>query len=75
MNFIRSLSISSQGFPGTLRSIFANWFCWRGVDGGGGGGEGVSTQKMHISEYVCRTCLKELGIRNGMEIFEKFLAA
>ena len=55
MNFITSLSISSQGFPGTLISIF---------------GGGLVHKKMHISEYVCRTCLKELGIRNGIEIFK-----
>ena len=63
MNFITSSSISSQDFLGTLRSIFANWrtfFC--------------STQKMHISEYVCKTCLKELGILlKYRETFETFL--
>ena len=31
---------------------------------------------MHISEYVCITCLKELGVLlKCMEIFERFLAA
>ena len=35
-----------------------------------------STQKMHISEYVCKTCLKELGILlKCRETFKKFLAA
>ena len=35
-----------------------------------------STQKMHISEYVCKICLKELGILlNCRETFVKFLAA
>ena len=33
-------------------------------------------KKMHISEYVCKTCLKELGILlKCRETFEKFLAA
>ena len=33
-------------------------------------------KKMHISEYVCKTCLKELGtLLKCREIFEKFLAA
>ena len=36
----------------------------------------VAHRKMHISEYVCKTCLKELGILlKCREIFEKFLAA
>ena len=40
------------------------------------GGLFFSTQKMHISEYVCKTCLKELGILlKCRETFEKFLAA
>ena len=35
-----------------------------------------STQKMHISEYVCKICLKELEILlKCWETFEKFLAA
>ena len=34
------------------------------------------TKKMHISEYVCKTCLKNLGILlRCREAFEKFLAA
>ena len=34
------------------------------------------TQKMHISEYVCKTCLQELGILlKFREIFEKFHGA
>ena len=33
-------------------------------------------KKMHISEYVCKTCLKELGILlKCRETFKKFLAA
>ena len=33
-------------------------------------------KKMHISEYVCKTCLKESGILlKWRETFEKFLAA
>ena len=67
MNFITSSSISSQDFLGTLRSIFANCF-WRTFF--------CSTQKMHISEYVCKICLKELGILlKCRETFEQFLAA
>ena len=31
---------------------------------------------MHISEYVCKTCLKELGVMlKCRETFKKFLAA
>ena len=64
MNFITSSSISSQDFLGTLRSIFANCF-WRTFF--------CSTQKMHISEYVCKTCLKELGtFLKCREFFERF---
>ena len=67
MNFITSSSISSQDFPGTLRSIFAKCFWWTFF---------CSTQKMHISEYLCKTCLKELGILlKCRETFEKFLSA
>ena len=67
MNFITLSSISSQDFPGTLRSIFAKCFCNNFC---------CSTQKMHISEYVCQTCLKELGILlKCRETLEKFLAA
>ena len=33
------------------------------------------TQKKHISEYVCKTCLKELGILlKYWETFKKFIA-
>ena len=40
------------------------------------GGQFLSTQKMHISEYPCKTCLKILGILlKCRETFEKFLAA
>ena len=46
-------TFSSQDLPGTLRSIFANCF-WRTIF--------CSTQKIHVSEYVCKTCFKELGI-------------
>ena len=35
-----------KDFTGTLRSIFADYF-WRTF----------GTQKMHISQYVCKTCL------------------
>ena len=55
--------ISFQDFPGTLRSIFVDCF-WRTIV--------WSTQKMHISEYVCKTCIKELGI---LLTFEKIFAA
>ena len=35
-----------------------------------------STRKMHISEYVCKICLKELGVLlKYRETFEKCLAA
>ena len=35
-----------------------------------------STQKMHISGYVCKICLKELGILSKCrETFEQFLVA
>ena len=63
MNFITSSSILSQGLPGTLRSILLRLLA-------------CGTQKMHISEYVCQTCLKELEIfLKCKESFEKFLAA
>ena len=40
------------------------------------GGQLFSIQKMNISEYACRTCLKELGILlKCSKVFEKFLAA
>ena len=36
----------------------------------------VAHKKMHISEYVCKTCLKELGILlKCSETFEKFLTS
>ena len=36
----------------------------------------VAHKKMHISEYVCKTCLKELGtLFKCRKTFEKFLAA
>ena len=39
------------------------------------GGLFCSTQKMHISEYTCKICLKVLGILlKCRETFEKFLA-
>ena len=67
MNFIPSSSISSQDFPDTLRWIFADYF---------GRTFFVAHKKMHISECVCKTCLKELGILlKCRETFEKFLAA
>ena len=53
MNFITSPSILSNDFPGTLRTIFTDCF-WRTIF--------CSTKKMHVSEYVCKTCLKELDI-------------
>ena len=66
MNFILLPSISSQDFLGTFRSIFGDCF-WRTC---------FVAQKMHISEYVCKTCLKELGtLLKCRETFEKFLAA
>ena len=67
MNFVTSSSILPQDFPGTLRLIFADCF-WRTFFCG--------TQKMHICEYICKTCLKELGILLKCRlIFEKFIAA
>ena len=68
MNFITSSSISSQDFLGTLRSIFVNYF-WRTFFV-------AHKKKMHISETVCKICLKELGILlTCRENFQKFLAA
>ena len=65
MNFITSSSILPQDFPGTLRLIFADCF-WSTFFCG--------TQRMHISEYICKTCFKELGILlKCRETFEKFL--
>ena len=67
MNFIISSSISSQGFRGTLRSIFADYF-WRTLF--------AAHKEMHISGYVCKICLRELEILlKCRETFEKFLAA
>ena len=67
MNFITSSSISSQDFPGTLRSVLANCL-WRTFF--------CSTKKMHISEYVCKTYLKESGILlKFRDTFETFFAA
>ena len=43
MNFSTSSSISSQDFPGTLRSVFADYF-WRTAL--------VAHKNMHISENV-----------------------
>ena len=66
MNFITPSSISSQDFPGTLRSIFADCF-WRTF---------LVGQKECIFLYVCKTCLKEVWILlKCRETFEKFLAA
>ena len=66
MNFITSSSILSQDFPGTLRSIFADCI-WRTF---------LCYTKMRISEYVYKTCLKELGILlKCREGFEKSFAA
>ena len=66
MNFITSSSISSQDFSGALRTIFADCF-WKTF---------FQHKKMHISEYVCKACLKELGILlKCRETFEKFVAA
>ena len=67
MNFISSSSISSQDFPGFLRSIFVDCF-WRTFF--------AANKRMHISEYACKTCPKELGILlKCRKIFEKFLVA
>ena len=49
MNFIAS----SSRFPWHFESNFNDCF-WRTIF--------YSTQKMHVSECVCKTCLKELGI-------------
>ena len=66
MNFITSSSISSQDFPDTLRSIFANCF-WRIFF--------VAHKKMYISEYLCKTCLNDLGILlKCRKTFEKIFA-
>ena len=64
INFITSSSISSYVFLGTLRSTFAGCF-WRNF---------FCNTQMRISEYICKTCFKELGIllKCG-ETFEKFL--
>ena len=58
VNFITSFHhimtlVLSQDCPGSLRSIFADFYWWTFR---------CSIQKMHISEYVCKT-------------FENFLAA
>ena len=53
MNLITSSSILSQDLRGTLRSLFADCF-W--------GTFFVAQKQLHISEYVCKTCLKEIGI-------------
>ena len=67
MNFMTLSSISSQDFPGTLRSIFVDCF-WKTFFF-------VAHKKIHISEYVWKTCLKELEIfLKCWETFEKFLA-
>ena len=67
MNFITSSSILPQDFPDTLRLIFADYF-WRTFFCG--------TEKMHIWQYICRTCLKELGILlKCKKTFEKFIVA
>ena len=66
MNSITLSSISSEGFPGTLRSIFAHCF-WSTF---------FVAQKMHIFEYVSKNCFKELGVLlKCRETFENFLAA
>ena len=65
MNFITSSSISSQDFPDTLRLVFSDYF-WRTFF--------CSTQKNEFSEYVCKTCWKELRILlKCRETLEKFL--
>ena len=59
--------ISSEEFHDTLRSIFFDCF-WGTIF--------CSTQKMYVSEYLCKTCLKELGILlKCRETFAKLLAA
>ena len=66
MNFIISSSIFVRRIPWHFETnlrqlLLEDFFC--------------GTQKMHISEYACRTCLKELGILlKCKETFEKFLA-
>ena len=67
MNFIPSSSVLPQDFPGTLRLIFADCF-WRTFF--------VVHKKRHISEYICKTCSKGLGILlKCKETFEKFIEA
>ena len=67
MNFITSSSNFIARFPwhfeiNLCRLLLEEIFC--------------SKQKMHIYEYVCKTCPKELGILlKCRETFEKLLAA
>ena len=67
MKFITSPSIPSEDFPATLRSIFAD-YSWRTFL--------VVYKKIYISEYVSKTCLKELGILlKCRKTFENLFAA
>ena len=82
MNFITSSSILPHDFDINLRwqlledflykkCIFLNISVKLVLEGFFCG-----TQKMHFSEYICKTCLKELGILlKCRETFEKFIAA
>ena len=82
MNFITSSSILPHNFDINLRwqlledflykkCIFLNISVKLVLEGFFCG-----TQKMHFSEYICKTCLKELGILvKCRETFEKFIAA
>ena len=66
MNLITLSSNFITRFPWYFKAVFADSF-WRTFFG---------TQKMHISEYACKTCLKKLGVLlKSRATFEKFLAA
>ena len=67
MNFITWSSISSQYFPGTLRSIFANYF-WRTFF--------VAHKKCIFLNIYAKFVLQKLGILlKCRETFENFLKA
>ena len=67
MSFVTSSSNFVSNFPGPLRSIFINCF-WKTIF--------WRAEKIRVTEYVCKTCLKELGILLKFRgTFEKLLAA
>ena len=57
MNFITSSQTVIKDFLSTLRTTFTNCF-WRTIF--------CSTQKMHVSEYVSKTCIKALGKQGNL---------